>query len=399
MRLQNAIRRQKWRLRPLKKLVLPVRGFKRAILGCYQILWRHPSLRIEKSTADYVASHPPASAIQVQAAERVTSLPQPFLSGDAGGQDELSDPACIFELPEIDFWARYGGSLVTKDKTLLAGLSPEVWGVENHPIFSSFRLPPAEVLPGRTAILVTPEAPGNYYHWLIDLLPRVLAIKNTENTFERFDRILINGSRADYERISLSHVQVPLDKLRYVDATHRFQIARATIPSMDHFSKIVAPWKVRTLRTLRDQMVTGMTGQSTPKKIYVSRRRAVVRRILNEESLLPDIRSAGFSVIELESLPWLEQARLFSNADTVLAPHGAALANIVFCKPGTLIAEVCTAAGYLDFYLRLAASAGLRYRCLEAQPRVLATSRSTRAFENEDMILSESALKHFLNEL
>ena len=111
------------------------------------------------------------------------------------------------------------------------------------------------------------------------------------------------------------------------------------------------------------------------------------------------LREAGFNLIEVELLPWAEQVRWFLNADVVIAPHGAALANIVFCQPNTLIAEIGTRAGYRDFYWRLAASASLRYRFFEARPRIEPGPGSRRAVENEDMIVDEQELKKFLHEL
>jgi capsular polysaccharide biosynthesis protein len=111
------------------------------------------------------------------------------------------------------------------------------------------------------------------------------------------------------------------------------------------------------------------------------------------------LRDAGFVLIEIESLSWPEQVALFSNAEVVLAPHGAALVNAAFCEPETLIAEIGTRAGYKEFYLRLAASTGLRYRFVEAAPRVAPRDSSKRALENEDMIVDPKTVRDFLSEL
>ena len=392
---RQIIRREKWRLRPLKRLVLPFRNVKRQIVTFYRVLRRRPLPRIERSTVEYVTAPALGAAIELYPAEPVRFLPHPF--GEKEGSIVTSKPAHVFELRDIDFWARYGGSVVTSDNRLLADLSPEVWGVENHPIFSTFRLPKSRRLAGHTAICVTPEAPGNYYHWLVDLLPRVALLKKVAGRFDNFDQIVINGSGASYEKDSLAALGVPSSKVLFADRQDRFRILRATIPSMDHSSKIVAPWKIRALREIRNTLLD--VTHSTPKRIYVSRERAAVRRVVNETELVTILREAGFNLIEVELLPWAEQVRWFSNADMVIAPHGAALANIVFCQPNTLIAEIGTRAGYRDFYWRLAASASLRYRFFEARPRIEPGPGSRRAVENEDMIVDEQELKKFLHEL
>jgi hypothetical protein len=421
MQLRNLIRRQKWRLRPLKRAVLPLRNLKRAAVA----LVRKPP-GIARSTIEYPGASL-VSARQTHAAERVQSLPHPVgsISDDGGtravashvlapthstssGQAPrhppersnlaalFSEPAWVFELKNINFWARYGGSVVTSDNFLLADLSPEVWGAENHPIFSRFRLPKSRALHGKIAIAVTPEAPGNYYHWLIDLLPRVCLIRSADGGFASFQHLLINGSQADYEETSLRAFGVPPEKILYVDSRDHFQIREATIPSMDHLSRVIAPWKIETLRAVRDSLPNQPTARSC--RLYVSRKRAAVRRVINESELEKILRAAGFTSVELESCSWTDQVAMFSEAEVVLAPHGAALANIAFCQRGALLAEINTRAGYRDYYLHLAASAGVRYRFIEAQPRVPPSS-SIRAIENEDMIVDLGAVEDLLRAL
>jgi capsular polysaccharide biosynthesis protein len=387
MQLRNLVRRHKWRLRPIKRAVLPLRNLKRAAVA----LFRKPPT-IARSTVHY-AGVSLVRARQIHSAERVQSLPDPL--ADSKQAAALSEPAWVFELKQIDFWGRYGGSVVTADNCLLADLSPEVWGIENHPIFSQFRLPKPRPLRGRTAIAVTPEAAGNYYHWLIDLLPRVCLIRSSRG-FESFEDLLINGSHAHYEEASLRALGVRPEKVLYVDARDRFHIEEATIPSMDHFSKVIAPWKIERLRALRDSLPRAQAAH--PSRLYVSRKRAAVRRVINELEFEKILHDARFTAVELELCSWRDQVAMFSGAEVVLAPHGAALANTVFCQPGALLAEINTRPGFRDYYLNLAVSSGVRHRFVEAQPRVT-TSSSIRAMENEDMIVDRNSLQDLLGSL
>jgi capsular polysaccharide biosynthesis protein len=390
MQLRNFIRRQKWRLRPLKRYVLPTRRLRRLIVA---LSGRSPALR--PSARDYRGSSF-RGATEIFPAMPVTPLLHPFASDRGARQQQASEPAWLFRLANIDFWARYGGSVVTSDHQLLGDLSPEVWGVENHPIFSRLRLPKPRNLDGVTGVAVTPEAPGNYYHWLIDLLPRIGLLKLAEKRFGPFQRLLINGSRAHYEEASLQASGLDPARTLYVDAGDRFLIRDAIIPSMDHFAKTVAPWKIEMLRSLRDARSHGQTGA---RRLYVSRQRAAVRRVINESELEELLTAADFTIVELEFKSWNEQVSMFAGAEVVLAPHGAALANIVFCHPGALVAEIGTRAGYKDFYLQLAASAELRYQFIEARPRIEAGEASLRPHENEDMIVEVALLRKFLKSL
>jgi capsular polysaccharide biosynthesis protein len=387
LRLRNFARRHKWRLRPLKRAVLTVRGAKAAMK---RLIAMAP--RIEASTLVYADSHPEISVREIHAAKTVVISPSPF-SQNRIARKEKSQPAFVFEIPNVNFWAHYGGAVVTADNALLADLSPEVWGVTHHLIFSRWRLPKSQVLAGRVGIAVTPEAAGNYYHWLLDALPRLLLLRHATGNFANYDALLLNGSRARYEAESLTALEVPAGKICYVDSRDRFQIASALVPSMDHDARTIAPWKVAALRQL-----IADRARCAGRRIFISRRRAPVRRIANESEIAPLLSAGGFQILELEDLAWEEQLRTFAGAEVIIAPHGAALANAAFCRSGTHLAEICTRAGYRDWYLRLAAAAGLKYHCLEATPRSTAAA-SPRAHENDDMCVSRERMEQFLSAL
>jgi Glycosyltransferase 61 len=384
MQLRNFIRRHKWRLRPFKRLVLPMRTAQRFLVR----FLRRP-LTIESYAADYRGP----SFCDLTEIYPAATIPQPPFPSQESSIELVSQPARVYHLRNIEFWAQYGGSVVTADHKLLADLSPEVWGTENHLIFSQLLLPKCQKLEGRTAIAVTPEAPGNYYHWLIDLLPRVALLHSIE--FD-FDRCLINGLHTDYEQRSLQALGISPGKVVYVDRRNRFQIANAFIASMDHSARAIAPWKIDCLRTLRDSIpVPASPGRG---KIYVSRRRAAVRQIINESEFEEMLQRANFTVVELETKPWNEQVALFGAADVVLAPHGAALANCAFCRPGAIVAEIGTRIGYRPFYRQLAAAARLQYHFIEARPKN-SDANAFRAVENENMVLDIATLRDFVNRL
>ncbi len=387
MQVRNFVRRHKWRLRPLKRLVLPARSVKRAALESIGAFWGQIPPRFELSTLDYASEHTEISVREIHSAEVVRLPPHPFRTHRSFGELKVV-PAFVFEIPNVNFWAHYGGAVVTADNALLADLSPEVWGPANRPIFSRWHPPKSELLNGRIAIAVTPEAGANYYHWLLDLLPRVLLLKHATQNFSNYDTLLLNGSRANYERETLTVLEVPPEKIRFVDSRDRFHIASAVFPSMD--INVIAPWKVHGLRDLAS---SGKPSQH--RSLYLSRTRAAVRRIANEKEILEILRQRNFEILESENLSFREQADLFASASVIVAPHGAALANIVFCQPGTRVVEISTRAGYRDWYWQLAAVAGLSYEVLEAQPAKSPSGPNADA----DMIVSRENLARLLESL
>ena len=71
-----------------------------------------------------------------------------------------------------------------------------------------------------------------------------------------------------------------------------------------------------------------------PKKIYLSRRGIRSRAVRNERALETEFERAGFLRVQPETLSFLEQVRLFHNVEAVAGPGGAAMSNLLFCKPG-----------------------------------------------------------------
>ena len=91
-----------------------------------------------------------------------------------------------------------------------------------------------------------------------------------------------------------------------------------------------------------------MIERSRPDPFYVSREAEIPtsgaqrRSILNYEDLVRALVSAGANVLSVslegKSLAW--QIALFQGARCIIAQHGAALANLLFCSPGSSVIEI-----------------------------------------------------------
>ncbi len=100
----------------------------------------------------------------------------------------------------------------------------------------------------------------------------------------------------------------------------------------------------------------------SPKRIYVGRGKVSYRKVINERLLTALLAVNDFEIISMDGLTLKEQALLFYNADYIIAPHGSALTNIMFCRPGTKLLELFpyqykdwfnvsfAACGKLDYY-------------------------------------------------
>ena len=78
----------------------------------------------------------------------------------------------------------------------------------------------------------------------------------------------------------------------------------------------------------------------SPTHLFIRRGNTQQRRLLNEDDAIAALAPLGFVGVTLDQLGVAEQIRLIANARAIVAPHGAALTNTVFCEPGTQILEL-----------------------------------------------------------
>lgn len=121
--------------------------------------------------------------------------------------------------------------------------------------------------------------------------------------------------------------------------------------------------------TLRAAVGSKAARVGVHEKLYVSRRSALARRMVNEAELEAALTAQGFHVVELENIPFQEQVELFRGAKVIVGPHGSGLANVVFSSPGALLIELMPS-GFPDrpvlndrSFWNLASGAGHQYAC------------------------------------
>ena len=72
----------------------------------------------------------------------------------------------------------------------------------------------------------------------------------------------------------------------------------------------------------------------------IERGNVTYRKLIKSDELTAFLKNEGYYFCALDKLSFKEQATFFYNADNIIAPHGAALTNIMFCKPNTKFLEL-----------------------------------------------------------
>ncbi len=194
--------------------------------------------------------------------------------------------------------------------------------------------------PGRVAVVTTKGAEC-YYHWMLEVLPKLHLLQH-----QRYDKLYFPQLRFAFQKESLQALHICSDQIIEADAHTMIEADDVLVPTRLEPQK----WMITYLRSL----FLKSDAPSGPKRIYISRSCASRRRILNEPALLPILAAHGFTTIYAEKLTVEQQAALFHSADVIIAPHGAAFTNIVFCRPGTRIIELMHPQHYVECYKSLA---------------------------------------------
>ena len=99
-----------------------------------------------------------------------------------------------------------------------------------------------------------------------------------------------------------------------------------------------------------------------PTRIFVGRRTGSQRNLTNQDEMASVLEDRGFEFILMEDHSIAEQIDLFRNAETIVAVHGASLANLAFCTPGTIVVDLIHESYDQQCFLKLSKILGLKYR-------------------------------------
>lgn len=262
-------------------------------------------------------------------------------------------------------------NLVPLQKRAIPGLYLPWWPWNNEPwrhVPGSRRSKRrAKVFSGTPHILSSFNNP-NWYHWLG--LPGLSTIPINENikSIVLSDRSIYNYKNIPtpyLQRIStLARAVKPESKL-FFDRGPLLLRELTTCFIHNHTPLACDATALQHLRLASAHLAISSFKIRKTNKLYL-RRGPLARRPLHEEEILENaLRQRGFDVLDPGLLPLPECIATFAIADWVVAPHGAALTNVVFSKPGTKVVEMLP--GPLEnygHYALIAAALDLRYSYL-----------------------------------
>ena len=189
----------------------------------------------------------------------------------------------------------------------------------------------------------------NYCHWLLDQLPRLRHLEDHQNIImykmSAFMKNMIELMDIDSDRVHLMNERTVLK-------IHRLKIESSMAKHFYHPCQDMNADLVKFVRSSLDTRAMPSHSEIKAKKnVYLSRNKYERRRISNEDELLNVLENYDFHTVYPEELTMSEQIALFRNAEVIVSPHGASLANIVFSENITLIEIFNQNYGTPTFYI------------------------------------------------
>jgi capsular polysaccharide biosynthesis protein len=199
-----------------------------------------------------------------------------------------------------------------------------------------------------------------YYHWLLEVLPNILyaldlfpdvkiLVSKKCRPFVMEGLELAVGEKAYKQKILFVHDKAPI------------LIPQAVMPALEEWSGFIRPEDVARIRTAFASHLNRNPAPAEQTQLYISRARAYRRRLSHEDGIEELLQNAGFKIIYPEEMSVKDQITVFSQAKTIVAPHGAGLSNMIWRAGDCRIVEIFTPEWRNDCYARLAVQLGFDY--------------------------------------
>lgn len=204
-----------------------------------------------------------------------------------------------------------------------------------------------------------------YFHWNLDALPRLYAFLQLAKF--KIPKLILPKEYLKFRHIteSLSLLGFNKENCMYVDGSSVYYTKEiATCPPFTHTGNYHSEIVRHLAEQLKKQVEVSVLSPS--RLIYVSRRNAARRRVVNEEEIIGLLQQRGFEIVETDDMSYEEQIHLFNSAKWLVSIHGAALSNMMFMNKGCHVLELRNAGDrHNNCYFSLASTMELHYYYLE----------------------------------
>lgn len=233
--------------------------------------------------------------------------------------------------------------------------------------------------------------PG-YFHWITEALPRLIALedkcKDLVLLLPEYDNTTIKSTLEIFQ----------FKEIKTIKSRTTLLVEKLVMASNPKYGNTFSPSLLHKLRERYTELAKNKATLPSEfgSKIYVSRKMARARKVVNENEVVALLEKNGFKEVCFESFSFFEQVLISSQATQMVGIHGAGLTNMVFMPKGSHILEL-----HRDFisddeyhsitYWRLAGVMQLHYSYQLCAPDGMPNS-----FDTDDLIVDLAELEQNL---
>jgi hypothetical protein len=280
------------------------------------------------------------------------------------------------------------GTVITQDGGIVEESSWGMGWLERDRSLTAIRLPRPEF---RTGSYFIPARFSGFADWVLDTLPRFYALTHLPHDEVR---IVVNEPLNSWQRESLELLGVDLSRIetlekKYLEAEVLYFPSFVGDPGNEHPAG---------MRWVRETLLGKYVPPRRDRRLYISRRKALRRRVTNESELEPLLRDHGFEIVDAELLSFREQIQTMNQAEAIVSLHGAGLSNILFAPPGCKILEIFDPHHVMVMYWALADLLDQEYWYYIAQ-RTGISAEQHQATGHDDIIVPAADLAQSLERM
>jgi len=205
-----------------------------------------------------------------------------------------------------------------------------------------------------TGFLISGYWWNNYYHFIVDCCLRYNLLVSI-GAINKETKILVHQEprKWQYDYLKL----LGINEEQIVNTEKRtIQVRNLIVGSPCRNRFLVSKDAIDCLRN-----TLNLTPVKQELKLYLSRRDDNIRRVINDDEVGTMLGDYGYQTVNCSKLSIEEQIEMFSKAKSIIAPHGAAITNIIYSKNISLIELFPEDDWKLGFFTVLANVLGFKY--------------------------------------
>ena len=177
----------------------------------------------------------------------------------------------------------------------------------------------------------------NYYHWLSETMYRLWLVRDQLANYS----ILLPGSLKEIGFVQDSLALLPIGDICYVPKNTNIQAKKIDLVELKPYCDHYDPEQHKALGTMMTDAVAKKGYEiNLGEKVFISRKKAERRKIVNETEIESLLKEYGFKTVCFEDYSFYEQIAIMKNVKYLIGTHGAGLTNMMFMQTEAKILEL-----------------------------------------------------------